>query len=107
MKHSFKFKFWIIWILGHIIIFIGCIFLKLNKAHAQSGSIVPKQDTISPQVSHNAPYSYFPVYSFDTTKEGVIMRKVAECKNGVWKVFDSTKAETIIRNEYQKISNAK
>lgn len=103
MNYESKFRLeFAIWILcfPFVILIFAC---GIKSLFAQSGSIVPKQDTISPQVSHSSPYSYFPIYSFDTTKEGVIMRKVAECKNGVLKVFDSAKAETIIRNEYQKI----
>jgi hypothetical protein len=88
-------------IFNYVCIALNLITLTLSGfIHAQSGSIVPKQDTISPQVSHNAPYSYFPVYSFDTTKEGVIMIKVAECKNGVWTIKDSMKTIELL---YQKI----
>lgn len=73
------------------------------QAHAQKGSIVPKYDTINYQVSKSTNYQYLPLYSFDTTKEGIIMKKVAEYKNGSWIIFDSARTETIIRTEYQKL----
>lgn len=70
------------------------------QAHAQKGSIVPKCDTINYQVSKSTNYQYLPLYSFDTTKEGVIMKKVAEYKNGSWIIKDSMKTIELL---YQKI----